>query len=74
MRCSVSSECDTGYRDTACVLHERLDCDGPIDSEPSTIKMETVRYSETLVLTYQDTMCHNPEDSNAHVISDMRTT
>lgn len=56
-------------------LSECLDCDGALDSEPSAMKMDTVRYSETPVLACQDTTCHNPEDINVGVLScNLRTS
>jgi hypothetical protein len=33
----------------------------------TTLEMETVRSSETFVITYKTTRCHNPEDQNRQI-------
>jgi hypothetical protein len=50
--------------------HKDYDCKG------STLKMEVVHYSRTLVCTHQTTtLCHNPEDHcmNLHHCADLKS-
>jgi hypothetical protein len=38
----------------------------PLSSLTSTLKMEVIRSSETLVSSFKTIRCHNPEDRNPH--------